>query len=115
MPYLPQTLQAWDQDKFFETLTSELNQLEKGLLPLQACLLKGSHVVEDEDCKFMLIGSSSNDQSIELTIGVFFSSVIAGCACADDPTPEDTYSEYAELRITIDKLTTEATISVLQP
>lgn len=113
MLYLTQTLQAWDQDEFIETLTSELNQLDEGLLPLQACLVKGSHVVEDKDHKFMLIRSSSNNESIELTVGVFFSSIIAGCACADDPTPEDTYSEYGELRISIDKRTAATTISTV--
>ena len=114
MLYLPRTLQAWDQDAFIDTLTEELNQLEARALPVHECLSQGSHVIEDNDYKFMLLRRSGNEQTVELTIGVFFNSIIAGCACADDPTPADTTSEYGELQIRIHKQTAAAEISVAQ-
>ena len=109
MPSLKRTLAAWQQDAFTETLNTELNQLAAGVIPLQQCLRQGSHVVEDEDYRFMLISSEEGTDAIELKIGVFFNSVIAGCACADDPTPMDTCSEYGEFLIRLDKHNAEFT------
>ena len=107
MPFLKRTLETWQQDSFVETLNSELNQLRPGDIPLHQCLARGSHVADDQACRFMLINGQEDTQSIKLKVGVFFNSVIAGCACADDPTPMDTCSEYGELLIIIDKQTAQ--------
>jgi hypothetical protein len=114
MLHLVNTLQAWEHESFIDTLGEELNQLDPDHLPLQQCLSQGSHVLQDEDYKIMLLNQSANSQSIRLTIGIFFSSVIAGCSCADDPTPLDTCSEYGELLITIDRQTAVAQITAIQ-
>jgi len=37
---------------------------------------------------------------------------IAGCACADDPTPEPEFQEYAELDIMIERADGKATIRI---
>jgi hypothetical protein len=46
-------------------------------------------------------------------VGVFFSGIITGCSCADDPTPVETQNEYCELLFAIDKATAETTITLL--
>ena len=114
MLHLVKTLQAWEHESFIATLGEELNQLDPDQLPLQQCLSQGSHVLQDEAYRIMLIKQSANSQSIRLTIGIFFSSVIAGCSCADDPTPMDTFSEYGELLITIDRQTARAKITAIE-
>jgi hypothetical protein len=39
--------------------------------------------------------------------------VIAGCSCADDPTPTNELDEFCELQLDIDKLTAVATVTLL--
>jgi hypothetical protein len=46
-------------------------------------------------------------------LGVFYTGIIAGCNCADDPTPIDTQTEYALISLRIDKQTAEADFSLL--
>jgi len=38
---------------------------------------------------------------MSINIGVFYHSLIAGCNCADDPTPVDKINEYLTLNIVI--------------
>jgi hypothetical protein len=114
MLHLVKTLQAWEHESFIDTLGKELIELDPDHLPLQQCLSQGSHVLHDEGYKVMLLNQSADRQSIRLTIGIFFSSVIAGCSCADDPTPMDTCSEYGELLIIIDRQTAQAKITAAE-
>lgn len=50
---------------------------------------------------------------IRARAGIFYTGVIAGCSCADDPTPVDEQNEYCDVRVDIDKQTGEATIALL--
>jgi len=45
---------------------------------------------------------------------VFFSAFIAGCNCADGPTPVDEINEYCEIRVEIDRTTAEAQLTLLE-
>jgi hypothetical protein len=44
---------------------------------------------------------------------VFFSGILSGCSCADDPTPVEAQAEYCELAIAIDTASGEADVTVL--
>jgi hypothetical protein len=48
-----------------------------------------------------------------LKAGVFYTGIIAGCSCSDDPSPVDEQNEYCDLLFTIDKLTAETQITLL--
>lgn len=61
----------------------------------------------------MVLGASDDPGFIHARVGVFFTGIIAGCSCADDPTPVDTQNEYCELRLTIAKATAEAAVTPL--
>ena len=39
--------------------------------------------------------------------------MLAGCSCADDPTPVEEISQYCEVRLDIDKTTAETTVALL--
>ncbi len=106
------SLQAWGTPEFAQTVKTEIRQLEAHQLPLQQGLQHGSHVSED-GFEVMLLNSSENPDSIRIKAGIFYSSVIAGCNCADDPTPVDVLTEYCEVQVDIDKSGAEVTIRLL--
>ncbi len=104
---LPLTLDAWGSKHFRQTCKSELEQLHVHQLPLQQALRLGSHVVE-KPLGAMLLTASESATHVELKVGIFFTSLIAGCSCADDPTPLEEQNEYCEMAFTIDKNTATA-------
>jgi hypothetical protein len=109
---LTEALNAWGTPGFAEVLKNEVARLDAGQLPLQQGLSAASYVV---DGKFdvMIIGVSEEDGFIRVKAGVFYAGIIAGCSCADDPTPVDELSEYCEVRLDIDKKTAETTVALL--
>lgn len=111
MPRLTRTLQAWGTEGFEATLRAELSALDAGQLPLQAGLTTGS-VVTDAPRTVMVLGAREAGECLEAKAGIFYSSVIAGCSCADDPTPVAENAEYCEVEIHIDRITAQATIAL---
>jgi hypothetical protein len=61
----------------------------------------------------MIIGVSEAAGLIRVKAGIFYTGVIAGCSCADDPTPVDELNEYCVLQLGIDKKTAETTVTLL--
>jgi hypothetical protein len=45
--------------------------------------------------------------------GIFYSGVVTGCSCADDPTPVNEESEYCVVQLDINKQTGETAIALL--
>ena len=110
---LKQSLAAWQTASFNSIFKSELQAISATLLPLQAGLSQGGYVAEDEGFTVIVLNTCENDKSIEVKTGISYASIIAGCACADDPTPLDLLSEYCELQILIDKMTAETSINLI--
>lgn len=104
---------VWKTDVFQDVIKQEIEELNSSSLPLQQALVRGSHVI-DEPIKAVIIKAFDDEDSIKVKAGVFYSSIIAGCSCADDPTPIDTNQEYCELEFIIDKSTGEATVKLLE-
>jgi hypothetical protein len=109
---LPAALNAWNSPQFMAALKREIEQLDGGLLPLQQGLTASSHALDDR-FDAMIIGATEESGFIRARVGVFFSGLITGCSCADDPTPVEPQSEYCELLFAIDKATAEATVTIL--
>ena len=42
-----------------------------------------------------------------------YSGIIAGCSCADNPTPVSELNEYCEVQLEIDKKTAETKVALL--
>ena len=111
---LEAALKAWSSDNNFQDVVKlEIEQLDGALMPLQQGLSKGSHVAA-EPFKVMIISTSEETDSLLVKAGIFYSSVIAGCNCADDPTPADTLSEYCVVQFTIDKTTAETGVQLIK-
>ena len=95
-------LSAWGQPDFSRVLRSEIERLPHDSLPLQEGLRLSSAVSEEPFQAMILRVTESDDQIVALAT-LFYSGVIAGCSCADDPTPLDTQTESCQLEIRLDR------------
>jgi hypothetical protein len=111
MARLPGAVAAWNTPDFDAVLKREVAQLPSGILPLQQAMSFGSHALDD-GISVMILGAADAGGFIQVRAGIFFSGIVAGCNCADDPTPVDALSEYCELLLAIDKDTAEAAITL---
>ena len=109
---LTKTLNARGTSDFEAILKKEIELMDAGQLPLQQGLTTGSYVINGK-LKAMIIGISEEPDFIRVKAGIFYSGIIAGCACADDPTPINEESEYCVVQLNIDKHTAETTIALL--
>ena len=98
------SINAWPDNRFKQVLNDQLMQLNLDQLPLQKALSQGSIATLD-NLQFTINKSELDDDLLTVSIGVFFSSIIAGCNCSDDPTPVDLINEYCELTLIINRLT----------
>jgi hypothetical protein len=105
-------LHAWNTPEFAAVLKEEIEHLDADLLPLQQGLARSSHVAPRRPGA-MIIGVTADGDFIHARAGIFYAGIIAGCSCADDPTPVDEIDEYCEIAIGIDRRTAEATITLL--
>jgi hypothetical protein len=109
---LAKTLNAWGTPGFEDALKSEVGQLATDRLPLQQALSTSSHVT-DSQRTVTIIRVSDDEDLIHIKAGIFYSGIIAGCSCADDPTPIDEQNEYCVVQIEINKQTAETTVTLL--
>ena len=112
MIQLSKSLHAWKTQGFKDILKHELEQLEVQVLPLQQGLSQSSYAT-DSKFQVMIISVVEEPEFIRAKTGVFYTGLIPGCSCADDPTPVSEYSEYCELQFDISKKTAEAMVTLL--
>jgi hypothetical protein len=108
---LPDSLSTWGTADFRLALKRELETLGPAGLPLQQGLSASSYALDDP-VTVVVMGADDDAQAIRARVGVFYSGIIAGCSCADDPTPVEAQNEYCELEISIDKTTAAARIDL---
>ncbi len=112
MLQLTKSLQAWNSAEFKSIYIQQLSQLSLDELPLQQALLLGSYATKD-NLQIMVNSMTEQQDNLLITTGIFYSSIIAGCNCSDDPTPVDLNSEYCEMLFTINKLNAETDIKII--
>ena len=113
MIHLPAALGAWNSPEFMAVLKREIEQLGAGRLPLQQGLAASSHALDDH-FEAMIIGATDEAGFIRARVGVFFSGIITGCSCADDPTPVEPQTEYCELLLTLDRTSGKAAVELIE-
>lgn len=109
---MPESLAAEGSPDFSPVLKHEL-EAQAGQLPLQRALA-GSSAVSSERIEVMVISHEVDAGRIRAKVGVFFSGIVAGCSCADDPTPVEARNEYCELLLDIDRRTAAADVRIVQ-
>ncbi len=108
---------------FEPALIAAIKSLGLRGLPLQQAVRQGS-VALDDDVSVRLLAvrasghaaavsdSAASHSMVEYKIGVQYTSLIAGCSCADDPTPMSVLPEYAECVLSIDWATGDFTVQL---
>ena len=108
---LDRALKAWGRPAFEATLKQQIEQLDAEQLPLQQGMSAGSYALA-EPVTATILSATELEHVIRVKAGIFFSSVIAGCSCADDPTPVDKMVEYCEVLLDIDKASAVTTVTL---
>lgn len=109
-PGLLVALQEPQSGTFEKALKHELENLPAGTLPLEKGTNRGGFV-DDSDISVTVISVKQDENSIQAKVGVFFTEIIAGCGCGDEPMPENA---YCEMLISIDRTTFAAKFEVIQ-
>ena len=112
MMHLTKTLTAWGSPDFENILKMEIEQMKADQLPLQRGLSASSYAL-DHNVKVIIMYVSKDESFIHVKAGIFYTGVIAGCNCADDPTPVDEQPEYCEVQLDINISTAETSIVLL--
>lgn len=110
---LRDTLAAWDTPDFEAAFKREVESRGAPGLPLQRCLAVGSHVLP-HPVSVTLLGAEASGGVLHIRAGVFFTSTIAGCSCADDPSPSNELSEYGVLHLEVDMATADTRIAPVE-
>ncbi len=103
-------LRDWTTDSFKRTLKNEIENLKTGSLPLEHGVSQGGRI-DDSNITATILNSTENLSRIETRVGIFFTEVVGGCNCNDDPIE---INAYCEIRISIDKTTASTDIDVFR-
>ena len=109
---LPLSLGAWGTELFNDVIKKEIIYLDASFLPLQQGL-QHSNMANGENLSAIILSSVDDMDNIFVTAGLFYTGIIAGCNCADDPTPVDEINEYCEVVFRINKITAMTTVSLI--
>lgn len=110
---LPATRDAWGTPDFEGVAKREIAALDPAALPLQRALAVSSHVAA-QPIQATILAAGTDAGRLRVKAGIFYSGIIAGCSCTDDPTPMSEQAEYCVLRLDIDPATAEATVTLLE-
>ncbi len=109
---LTQTIKAFGSENFNKIAKEEIQNIDPMLLPLQQGLSLSSYV-GNAAISVVILKVTNENNSIQIKTGGFYSGIIAGCSCSDDPSPTDEQNEYCELQFEINKNTAETDIRLL--
>ena len=103
-PSLAAAVRDWGTEAFTSTLKADIEALDGACLPLYPGTQAGGHI-DDSDLTVTVLSARACGPVIESRIGVFFTEVVGGCSCGDEPF---TRPGYCQLRVTIDLQTARA-------
>lgn len=112
MILLKDSTQAWGTTDFEAVLKKELKNLGLNGLPLQQGL-SSSSVALDNRLQVVLLSTKENADQILIRASLFYTGIIAGCSCADDPGPVDEQNEHCAVLVTIQKSSGQTNIRLL--
>ena len=109
---LSKLIDKWDSPNFKVLLKDELQNIKPSLLPLQKGLSLSSYVGQ-APFSAVILNTHEHDNCMIVKTGIFYTGIIAGCSCSDDPSPVDEQNEYCELQFTIHKKSAETEVTLL--
>lgn len=112
MLHFPHALAAWPSPAFKDAMKAEIEALDPGLLPLQQGLRLSSYANPDSVAA-VILAVAEVPARLRVKAGLFYTGIIAGCSCADDPTPVDVINEYCEVLFEIERNTAAASVALV--
>lgn len=109
---LANLLPAWSTPSFESTAKQAIRALDPNLLPLQQGLTHSS-TASAEQLDVRIISATASDDQLRIKAGLFYTGIIAGCNCSDDPSSVEPINEYCEVLFEIDRRNGAATVSLL--
>ena len=110
MPNFNDALLFRDTKEFSTQLKRAIESLDAGHLPLHRCVNQGGQV-DASDMAVTVLDVSEVQHAIHARVGVFFTEVVGGCSCGDEPFEQPV---YCELGVTIDRQSGEAVFNVIE-
>lgn len=110
--YLRQSCKHWHEDSFTEIFNQELAALDINQLPLQQGLSHSSVALKDK-LRATILDKHDRESQLYVRAGLFYTGIISGCSCADDPSPQDEVTEYCEAVFSINPESAETRITLL--
>ena len=101
MTLLPQSLKHWNTPGFAAALKAELASLDDGVLPLQHAATHGG-MIDSNKLSISVISTNEIADGLLARVGIFFTEVVGGCSCGDEPFEANA---YCVLDISLDKST----------
>lgn len=111
--YLNNSCANWDSNNFSDIFNCEIKSLDISQLPLQQGLSHSSIALNDK-LKATILEKTDLNDCYSIRAGLFYTGIISGCSCADDPSPQDEITEYCEALFLINKQSAETTITLIQ-
>ncbi len=105
-------LKVWGTAEFANQLKATLEKMSVTQLPLQRAL-SFSNIALDTNIKAILLATAENENQLLVKVGLFYTGLVSGCHCADDPSPMEEQNEYCEVQLNIDKHSGDASIELL--
>lgn len=105
-------LSHWGSDAFQASIKAALQQQDASSLPLQQGLSQGSYASE-KNLSVVILSVRDDAAHIRVNAGVFYTGIIPGCQCADDPSPNNEVNEYCDIQVVIDKSTGMSRVCLL--
>ena len=96
--------------EFSMQLKRAIEALDAGHLPLHQCVNQGGHV-DASNMAVTVLNVTEVQDDIRARIGVFFTEVVGGCSCGDEPFEQPV---YCELGVTIDRQSGDAVFKVIE-
>ncbi len=105
-------IEQWQREDFVPTVQAAMVALGVRGLPLQKAIQFGN-VALDSDMSVQVLASERRPEGYFLRLGVQYTSMITGCHCADDPSPEMIVPEYCTLELWLDPNTAAPTVRLV--
>jgi len=105
-------LQSYNDPEFKNILKYEIQNISPELLPLQQGLSLSSYVGKSP-FSVIILNVTEDTNNVKVKTGIFYTGIIAGCSCSDDPSPTDEQTEYCELQFDVNKITAKTTVKLL--
>ena len=106
---LAESLKHWKSASFKDVFRSELLSLDTTFLPLHLATNQGGHV-DYSSIGLTILSTSEDENFVNVKTGIFFTEIVGGCNCDDDPSEANS---YCILLINIHKTTAKCAFSLL--